>query len=256
MTSIILDNVCLDFPIYNAQSFSFRHMFVKNVLGGVLKKQNKSTILVSALKNISFSLQYGDRLGLIGHNGAGKSTLLKLLAGIYTPTSGKITTQGKIATLFDMLWTTYDDLTGYENLYISSVARGQSFSEAKASLTHMGEFTDLGDFLHVPMRTYSAGMRVRIGFAVATEGTPDILLIDEVFGAGDKGFVDKSIERLTSLIDRAGILVFSSHSEALLSQLCNKLMILEHGEIKAFGNTKEILALYKDEKQPKKRKAS
>lgn len=256
MTSIRLDNVSLDFPIYNAQAFSFRQAVVNNVLGGILKQETKSTVLVSALKNISFSLQYGDRLGLIGHNGAGKSTLLKTLAGVYTPTAGSITTEGKIATLFDIAPATYDDLTGRENLYISSIVRGKSFAEAKACLDHMGEFTELGDYLHVPMRTYSSGMRVRIGFAVATEGTPDILLIDEVFGAGDKGFMDKSVERLTALIKRAGILIFSSHSEALLSKFCNKLMILEHGEIKAFGNTDDILSFYKDEQQPKRRKAS
>lgn len=246
MALITLDKVHLDFPIYNAQAFSLRNSLVKGTIGGVLRKKQQNSFTVSALKNISFTLTHGDRLGLIGHNGSGKTTLLKVLAGVYAPTSGILKTEGKVATLFDILLATYEDMTGYENLYISSIVRGRPFSETKAGLESMGKFTELGDYLHVPMRTYSSGMRLRIGFAVATEGTPDILLIDEVFGTGDKGFVDKSVERLTSLINRAGILVFSSHSEALLSQLCNKLMVLEHGEIKAFGDTQEVLSFYKN----------
>lgn len=245
MTFIKLNNVNLDFPIYNTQAFSLRNSLLNAATGGMLRKREKNTYIVSALKSISFSLENGDRLGLIGHNGSGKTTLLKLLAGIYSPSSGNIQVKGKIATLFDILLGTRDDMTGYENLYVSSLLRGKSVSEAKSSLNKMAEFTELGDFLNVPMRTYSSGMKLRIGFAVATEGTPDILLIDEVFGTGDQNFVNKSTERLRSLIDRSGILVFSSHSEALLKQLCNKVMILEHGEIKAIGEIEETLSSYK-----------
>jgi len=245
MSKIDLRNVHVDFPIYNANAFSLRHSFVKAATGGVLKKRTENSYTVSALKNISFSLEPGDRLGLIGHNGSGKTTLLKLLAGIYAPTAGDVEVVGKVATLFDVLLGTFEEMTGYENLYVSSVLRGKTCAQAKASLEEMGKFTELGDYLHVPMRTYSSGMRLRVGFAVSTEGEPDILLVDEIFGTGDKGFVNKSVERLTALIERAGIFVFSSHSEALVSQLCNKVMILEHGEIKAFGETEEILSLYR-----------
>lgn len=244
MISIDLKDVFLDFPLYNTQSFSLRSSIVKAAIGGVIKNKNSKTLAVSALKNISFSLEHGDRLGLIGHNGSGKTTLLKLLAGIYSPTSGQIQVKGKISTLFDVLLGTSDEMTGNENLYLSSLIRGKSIVEAKNSLKNMGDFTELGDYLSVPMCTYSAGMRVRIGFSVATEGMPDILLIDEVFGAGDKNFIGKSIERLTALIEKAGILVFSSHSEDLLKKLCNKIMILEHGEIKFMGNTEEALSFY------------
>ncbi len=246
MAHIALNNIGIDFTIYNTpQSFSLMHSLAKAATGGILNRNKKNTVTVSALKNISFSLEHGDRLGLIGHNGSGKSTLLKLLAGIYAPTSGDLRVEGKIATLFDVLLGAQDEMTGYENLYISSLIRGKSVAETKKSLKAMGEFTELGGYLDLPMRTYSAGMKVRVGFAVATEGAPDILLIDEVFGAGDQGFVTKSIERLTALIERAGILVFSSHSEDLLTQICNKVMILEKGEIKAMGETKEILDFYK-----------
>ena len=137
-------------------------------------------------------------------------------------------------------------MTGHENLYLSSLLRGKSPKEAKESLERMGDFTELGDYLYVPMRTYSSGMKLRVGFAVATEGTPEILLIDEVFGAGDQNFISKSAKRLTSLIERSGILVFSTHSEELLRQLCNKVMILEHGKIKGIGPTEEILSLYRN----------
>jgi len=246
MTFINLNNVNLEFPIYNTQAFSLKNSILNATTGGMLRKREKNTYIVSALKNISFSLQEGDRLGLIGHNGAGKTTLLKLLAGIYSPSSGNVETKGKIATLFDILLGARDDMTGYEGLYVSSLVRGKSVAESKHALSKMAEFTELGDFLNVPMRTYSSGMKLRIGFAVATEGTPDILLIDEVFGAGDQNFVNKSRERLMSLIERSGILVFSSHSEALLKKLCNKIMVLEHGEIKAIGETEEVLSFYKN----------
>ena len=245
MEFIKLENANVDFPVYNTQSFSLRSSFVKSTIGGILKKQEEGVYSVSALKDISFSLSHGDRLGLIGHNGSGKTTLLKLLAGLYTPTSGKVQVLGKVATLFDVLLGTYDDMTGYENLYISSIVRGKSRLEAKALLKNMADFTELGDYLYMPMRTYSAGMRLRVGFAAATEGIPDVLLVDEVFGTGDKGFVNKSVERFMSLIEGAGVLVFSSHSESLLEQICNKLMILEHGKIKAIGETQEILSIYR-----------
>lgn len=245
MTSIKLTNVCLDFPIYNSNSFSLKHALVKAATGGILRKR-KDVITVSALKNVSFSLQCGDRLGLIGHNGSGKTTLLKLLGGIYSPTSGQIHMEGKSSTLFDMLMGTYDDMTGYENIYLSSLIRGKSVKEAKDSLKSIGKFTELEDYLYVPMRTYSSGMKIRVGFAVAAEGTSDILLIDEVFGAGDQNFVHKSSERVRDLIDRSGILVFSSHSEDLLRQLCNKIMVLEHGEVKYFGEVEEVLHAYKN----------
>lgn len=245
MSFINLDQVSLEFPIYNTQAFSLRHSLVKAATGGIIKKREENSYSVSALKNISFSLKRGDRLGLIGHNGAGKTTLLKVLAGVYRPTVGSIEIQGSVVTLFNVLLGTYDDITGNENLYISSIIRGKSIVEAKNSLKSMGEFTELGDYLNVPMRTYSSGMRLRIGFAVATEGTPDILLIDEVFGTGDRNFVNKSVQRITSLIERSGILVFSSHSEELLRQFCNKIMILEQGEIKAMGETNEVLNFYK-----------
>lgn len=243
MTFINLNNVHIDFPIYNVQAFSLRHSLVKAATGGILKRK-KDVITVSALKNITFSLQSGDRLGLIGHNGSGKTTLLKLLAGIYAPTTGEIQTKGKISTLFDVLLGAQDDMTGLENLYLSSITRGKSLVETKRSLKEMASFTELGDYLHVPMRTYSSGMKLRVGFAVATEGTPDILLIDEIFGAGDQSFVEKSSARLKGLIERSGILVFSSHSKELLRQLCNKIMVLEHGEIKAMGETEEVLSFY------------
>lgn len=250
MVYVNLNKACLNFPIYNAQSFSLKQSIVKAATGGMLK-QNDNVTTVAALKDISFSLQSGDRLGLIGHNGSGKTTLLKLLAGIYQPTGGTLEIKGKVATIFDMLLGTHDEMTGYENLYLSSILRGKSPAEAKNSLEAMAKFTELENYLYIPMRTYSAGMKLRIGLAVATEGNPDILLIDEVFGTGDQHFVTKSTDRLLSLISRTGILVFSSHSEVLLRQVCNKVMILEHGEIKAFGETDKVLSFYNNANFPK-----
>lgn len=245
MTTITLSNIHLDYPIYHAQAFSLKHSLVTAFTGGILRKEKKKSLMVSALKDISFSLTQGDRLGLIGHNGAGKTTLLKVLAGIFHPTQGRLRIEGKVSTLFNVQLGTYEEMTGYENLYLSSIIRGKSCSEAKRALASMGEFTGLGDYLYVPMHTYSAGMKMRVGFSVATEGNPDILLIDEIFGTGDKNFLSQSIERMTSFIDRSGILVFSSHSEDLLKKFCNKILILQQGAIEFFGNTEEALSFYK-----------
>lgn len=244
MSSITLKNVSLELPIFNVADFSLRQTLIQSATGGILKKHKKNTYSISALKDISFSLHRNDRLGLIGHNGSGKTTLLKVLAGVYKPTSGEAQIEGSVSTLFNISMGTHADTTGYESLYISSLIRGKTPKEAKDSLSKMAEFTELGDYLNLPIRTYSAGMRMRIGFASATEGSPDILLIDEVFGTGDQEFVEKCRKRLLSLIERSGIMVFASHSQALLHNLCNKVMILNHGQIIAFGDTKEILDQY------------
>lgn len=251
MAYISLKNIELEFPVYDNLSFSLRHTIVKTATGGILKKKQKSNnYTVAALKNITFTLNKGDRLGLIGHNGSGKTTLLKVLAGIYAPTYGKLEIKGKISTLFDVLLGTYDDVTGYENLYLSSLIRGKTIKEAKKSLELMAKFTELGDYLNMPMRTYSNGMKLRVGFSAATDSTPDILLIDEIFGTGDQNFVEKSRERLQSLIKNTGILVFSSHSEELIKNFCNKVLVLEKGEIKFFGEVDTVLEEYrKDSKK-------
>lgn len=245
MTSIILNNVSLEYPVYNIMEFSLRYALAQSAIGGVLRKKRRNTYAIRALKDISFTLHRGDRLGLIGHNGSGKTTLLKTISGVYMPTAGEVSVEGKVSTLFDMSLGMHADITGYESLYISSLIRGNDPEETKKNLPSMAAFTELGDYLHMPMRTYSAGMKMRIGFAVATEGVPDILLIDEVFGTGDKDFAEKCRQRLLSLIENTGILVFSSHSEALIRQLCNKVMVLRHGEVVAFGETVEVLNLYK-----------
>ncbi|MDC0348962.1 ABC transporter ATP-binding protein [Alphaproteobacteria bacterium] len=247
MSTISLKNVSLNFPIFNANKFSFRNAIV-NKLGGSLAKEGKSLQIVQALKGINLEAQKGDRIGLIGHNGSGKSTLMRTIAGIYTPTSGVLKVEGTISTLFGTSIYASEEMTGDENLFLGSLIFGKNYKEAKDGMEKLREFTELGDYLNLPQRTYSEGMKVRIGFAVATNFDPDILLIDEIFGAGDKDFAKKSQEKIESLIEKSNTFLFASHSDELIKRFCNKAILMSHGEMKAFGKVDDVLKLYHEEK--------
>lgn len=245
--TISLKNLSLHFPIFNAHKFSLRNTIV-NKLGGHLANGDGALKIVEALKNISFDAHVGDRIGLIGHNGSGKSTLMRTIAGIYAPTSGTLKVKGHISTLFGTAICTNEEMTGDENLFLGSLIFGRSYKKAKESMNSLREFTDLGDYLNLPMRTYSDGMKVRVGFAVATNFEPDILLIDEIFGAGDKEFAQKSEQRIEQLIEKSNTFLFASHSDDLIKRFCNKAILMSHGELKAFGTVDDVLKIYHQEK--------
>lgn len=245
--TISLKNISLHFPIFNAHKFSLRNAIV-NKLGGQLSTGDGSLKIVEALKNISFEAHVGDRIGLIGHNGSGKSTLMRTIAGIYTPTSGILKIKGNISTLFGTSISSNEEMTGDENLFLGSLIFGRSYKKAKEGLEKLRDFTELGDYLNLPLRTYSEGMKVRVGFAVATNFSPDILLIDEIFGAGDKDFAKKSQQKIESLIEESNTFLFASHSDELIKRFCNKAILMSHGELKVFGDVKDVLEAYYQEK--------
>ncbi|MET4807386.1 ABC transporter ATP-binding protein [Limibacillus sp. MBR-115] len=213
-------------------------------VGGRLTRLIGSRGQVRALDSISFELNHGDRVGIIGRNGAGKSTLLRLIAGIYQPSAGTLAVEGRLSTLFTNRIGLNERATGRENIRLAGHLLGMSSAQIETLLPEIAAFSELEDFIDLPLRTYSSGMSVRLGFAIATALDPDILLIDEVFGAGDRSFQNKAQERVRRLIEDAGTLVLASHSSALLRRFCSSIIWLDHGELKAFGSTDAVLAEY------------
>jgi ABC-2 type transport system ATP-binding protein/lipopolysaccharide transport system ATP-binding protein len=244
MADIQLDNVSVAFPIYDASSRSLKKRLVGAATGGRIQSETGPSV-VQALDDVTLHFQHGDRIGLIGHNGAGKTTLLRVLAGIYEPSGGTVRVDGHVAPLFDISLGMDPESTGYENIVLRGLFLGMSRAEIDARMEEIAEFTELGSFLELPIRTYSAGMRMRLAFAVSTSIHPDILLLDEGIGAGDAGFIEKANRRLQEFTDKAAIIVLASHSEQLVSQVCRAAVLMEHGRVIAQGPTDEVLASYR-----------
>lgn len=244
MSRIDLQNVSIDFPIYNANSRSLKNRFIRMATGGTVVKDANQRITVHALKNVSLTIDHGDRVGIIGHNGAGKSTLLKLLAGIYEPTLGNLRILGKITPLLSLTVGVEAEYTGYENIYLRGTLLGLTKAEINRQIDEIAEFTGLGDYLHMPTRTYSAGMMVRLAFAISVSVNPEILLIDEIFGAGDSDFMEKAKKRMVDLLNQSSIVIMANHATSLIKEFCNKCLLLEGGEIKYYGSVDEALKLY------------
>jgi ABC-type polysaccharide/polyol phosphate transport system ATPase subunit len=230
MAKIEFQNVTLRYPIYGSHGMSLRSHLVRVATGGKIEQDSRTTV-ITALKDVSFILKDGDSVGLIGHNGAGKSTLLRAMAGIYPPSQGAIIRQGKIATVLEIGAGLDPELSGYDNIINLGMMMGLSYRESKALTPDIEEFTELGDFLQLPVRTYSSGMTMRLMFAVATAVTPEILLLDEMFSTGDLGFKEKSQLRITKIIASSKIFVFASHDLSLIEKYCNRIFKLEHGQL-------------------------
>ncbi|EDL8431358.1 sugar ABC transporter ATP-binding protein [Salmonella enterica subsp. diarizonae] len=238
-----LKNVSVSYPIFDVKSRSLKANFVRLTTGGKISSNAKS-ISVNALKDINIELKHGDRLALIGHNGAGKSTLLKTMAGIYEPTSGKASSQGSIASLLDMNLGMNPESSGRENIYSRGMLLGLPKKYINTISEEIIDFTELADFIDLPVRTYSSGMTVRLAFAISTAVKPDILLLDEVISAGDANFMDKARKRIQELIESVGILVLSSHSENDVRSFCNKGVVLNAGEIAFVGAVDDAYTFY------------
>lgn len=244
MAQIILDKLEVHYPVYGDRTNSLRRALVNLSTGGKIYKDERKLTVVKALDQLSFTLNKGDRLGLIGTNGAGKSTLLKTLGGLYVPAAGKLILNGKVSALFDVCNGMDVDRSGYHNIQYMGTLLGLTRTQIKNAVPDIEEFTELGEFLTMPVRTYSAGMKVRLGFAICTCIDPSILLLDEAIGAGDKHFIEKASARAKALYDRADVLVLASHSSDVIREFCNKALWLHQGKMVMMGEVEEVLGAY------------
>lgn len=241
MAEIVLANVVTEFPIYGAQP-SLRKTLFGGLIGG--SAETRKRVVIRALDGVSLTLCHGDQVGIVGHNGAGKSTLLRVLAGIYQPSVGSIAIDGRVSPLFNVSPGLDMDDTGYENILTCGLLLGMSRQEIERKLPEIEGFVELGDHLSLPVRTYSTGMLLRLGFAIATAIDPEILLLDEGLGAGDARFAARAAQRVEALIKRSSIMVLASHSDGLIRQMCNRAILLDRGRVLADGPTEEVLEIY------------
>lgn len=230
MTSISLKNVSVSFPIYGAGSVSLKKTLAASVTGGRFGKETGVNV-VEALSGINLELKSGDRLGLLGHNGAGKSTLLRALAGVYEPSAGEFVRQGTVASLIDPSLGIESDATGIENIMLRGLVMGMSKKQVDELTPGICEFSGLGEYVNMPVRTYSTGMMMRLAFSISTSIEADILLMDEWLSVGDAEFTEKAEKRMRDVVSKSGILVLASHSMDLIQKECNRVIRLEHGRI-------------------------
>ena len=240
-TQINLRDVSVSFPVIRPER-SLKWMIADLMAG---RKDKKKLERFNALQNVNLHIEHGERVGIIGRNGAGKSTLLKVMAGIYPPTGGEANASGRICPLFEFATGFEMDLSGLENIRIRCMLLGMSNEEIDEKLPSIGEFSELGDFLNYPVRTYSGGMFIRLAFSISTSADPEILLLDEVMGAGDKDFAAKAQKRMFEFIERGSLVVYVSHSLGILSDVCSRIILLEHGRIIMDGQSDEVIDYYK-----------
>lgn len=241
---ILLDDVHLKIPIIApSQRRLFRKPTFMTSVGGRLGVDG-SKVYVEALKGISLDLKRGNNLALIGHNGAGKSSLLRLIAGIYPPSRGRLRTQGSIGCLLEVGAGVSEEMTGRECIKYETIIHGKPEQDWRDVEADVSQFTDLGGFLDLPIRTYSAGMRIRLSAALATAWQHDILLMDEGIGAGDRTFQEKFEQRLDAMIEKSGLLVFASHNSDMLRKYCSHGLVLVHGVVQFRGTVEAALDFY------------
>lgn len=242
MPELILQNVCLEYPVYDAARRSLTTSVTRSLsIGGQIKRGKRGASIL-ALDNISLDFQHGDRVAIFGHNGAGKTSLLKLLSGFYEPTQGSITRDGKVSALLSLMAGMDVNISGYDNIVLCCMLHGISREQALLKTDDIAEFSELGSYLELPLRTYSSGMRLRLSFAICTSIECDILLMDEWIGAGDQSFLEKAKTRLSEFVFRSSILVFATHNPDAARQLCTKAIFLEHGQVLKEGSVEEVLA--------------
>jgi ABC-2 type transport system ATP-binding protein/lipopolysaccharide transport system ATP-binding protein len=240
-----LSNVSVEFPIYQGSSRSLKKVLLSSSTRGNLARDAGDRINVRALNAVSFELHDGERLGLVGPNGAGKTTLLKVLAGVFEPTQGRFASSGSVSSLLDTSVGLNGEATGYENIILRGMYMGIHPREMRERAPAIAEFTELGDYLDMPVRTYSAGMTIRLAFAISTCIQPDILIMDEWLTAGDAKFLAKAQRRIEQFVTHSSILVLASHSMDLVEQWCGRGVLLHQGRVLALGPIKEVVAAYR-----------
>jgi ABC-type polysaccharide/polyol phosphate transport system ATPase subunit len=241
MARIELNDVSLTFRVRKNSRLTLKEFLV----GQMFRRSKNPVMEVHALRNVTLEILRGDRIGILGHNGAGKSTLLKLLAGIYPPTSGGLTVEGRISSLFDISLGFEPDANGWENIGYRSFLQGETPRTLRAKRKAIAEFSELGDFLNMPIRYYSAGMVVRLAFSIATAIDPEILLVDEVLSVGDLAFQIKARERMMEMMEKAHLMVMVSHDLESLARLCNRAVWMDHGRVVLAGSADEVIAAYR-----------
>lgn len=241
MAKIELTRVGLTFRVRKqAGRLSLKEYLVR----GLFIRPAESVMEVRALEDVSLSFRAGDRVGIIGHNGAGKSTLLKLLAGIYEPTRGQCVVEGSVSSLFDLMLGFEPEASGWDNIRYRGYLQGETPRSINRKIQAIADFTELGEFLNIPVRHYSAGMLVRLAFAIATAIEPEVLLIDEVLGAGDAAFQDKARRRMREMMDRAELIVAVSHDLESLARICELGVWMEKGRVRMIGDIEDVIKAY------------
>ncbi len=244
MAYIDFQHVGVDFPIFASQNRSFKKSVMNIATGGRIASDASSMPVVRALDDINLRIEEGERVGLLGCNGSGKSTILRVLAGVYWPTSGRAEVEGSIGSLLDISLGTDGESTGIENMYLRGTLLGMSKEEINRLLPEMTEYSELGDFINLPMKTYSSGMQMRVAFTVSTQSAPEVLLMDEWLAVGDQNFQRKAEERLSSLVEQTKILVIASHSRSLIERVCTRAVWLDHGKIRMDGSPQDVCRAY------------
>jgi ABC-2 type transport system ATP-binding protein/lipopolysaccharide transport system ATP-binding protein len=241
---VSLDRVAISFPVYQGGSRSLKKRVLFHGSAGKIGRDANDHVVVEALRDVSFALIAGERLALIGANGAGKTTLLRAIAGIYEPIQGRVVTRGRISPMFDLNLGIDADLSGFDNIRLRALLLGLTPGETERRLPEIVEFTELGDYLDMPVRTYSAGMILRLSFAVATCFDPEILLMDEWILAGDAHFMGKAEARVQRFVERASVMVLASHNLDLCSRWCTRGIWLDQGSIREFGPIDQVITSY------------
>ncbi|MFP1734754.1 ABC transporter ATP-binding protein [Lonsdalea quercina] len=237
MTIVKATNLSVEFPIYTASQRSFKKvLFAKKVGGGLSKTAN--SLAVTALNNLNFEIHEGDRVALIGHNGAGKTTLLRILAQVYYPTSGDIQINGNVISLIDMTMGMDSEATGYQNIFIRGILLGLTRKEIAKNVDAIIDFSELGEYINLPVRTYSSGMLLRLAFSVISVLNPNILLMDEWLTVGDASFKEKMASKLEEMVNNTSVLILASHSKNIIEKYCNRFFLLENGFLTEIGNDK------------------
>jgi ABC-type polysaccharide/polyol phosphate transport system ATPase subunit len=239
MACIELRGVDLEFQV-GAE----RQDTIKSLLRSAFGRRHVETRTVKALKDVTVTVGAGERVGLIGHNGAGKSSLLKVMAGIYPPQRGVVIRDGHVCPLFEFVTGFEMEATGWENIRTRALLLGMSPKEIDQKIGDIAKFSNLGEFLDIPVRHYSTGMFVRLAFATSTAVDPQVLLLDEVMAAGDAAFIESARQRMNELMLRASIVVFASHSLDVLPSFCDRTILLKEGRIVADGPTPDVIRLY------------
>jgi lipopolysaccharide transport system ATP-binding protein len=242
MPSIDVNAASLTFTVRQNKQVSLKEYLLK----GLFRKSLNPEIAVHALSDVTFSARDGDRIGIIGHNGAGKTTLLKMLAGIYPPTQGTCRVEGHICSLFDITLGFENDASGWENIEYRAYLQGESPKTLKAKMDGIGEFSELGEFLNFPVRNYSAGMRMRLAFSIATATDPEVLLIDEVLAVGDMAFQLKARARMRELMSTSRLMVVVSHDLNSIQETCTRVLWMKRGKVVREGDPAAMVKAYTD----------